>query len=114
MRKARLNETQIIKVLKEVKDVSREDGISDATYYNWKSEYGGMVTQTTCLRHNTNHSLKNGSPVSKKSVAIQRTNRSLNPLIKKPARPACFMGVPASPHLACALNCAHQESWIIG
>ena len=42
MRKARLNETQIIKVLKEVKDVSREDGISDATYYNWKSKYGGM------------------------------------------------------------------------
>ena len=48
MRKARFNETQIIKVLKEVedgrqvKDVCREYGISDATYYNWKSKYGGM------------------------------------------------------------------------
>ena len=24
-----------------VKDVCREYGISDATYYNWKSKYGG-------------------------------------------------------------------------
>ena len=27
---------------KLVKDVCREYGISDATYYNWKSKYGGM------------------------------------------------------------------------
>lgn len=25
-----------------VKEVCREYGISDATYYNWKSKYGGM------------------------------------------------------------------------
>lgn len=25
-----------------VKDVCRETGISEATYYNWKSRYGGM------------------------------------------------------------------------
>lgn len=25
-----------------VKDVSREHGISEATYYNWKSKYGGI------------------------------------------------------------------------
>lgn len=25
-----------------VKDVCREFGISDATYYNWKAKYGGM------------------------------------------------------------------------
>tara|TARA_R110002110_G_C13332566_1_gene706975 strand:+ start:76 stop:342 length:267 start_codon:yes stop_codon:yes gene_type:complete len=48
MKKARFTETQIIKVLKEVeggrlvKEVCREYGISDATYYNWKSKYGGM------------------------------------------------------------------------
>ncbi len=48
MKKSRYSETQIIKVLKEVeagrqvKDVCREYGVSDATYYNWKSEYGGM------------------------------------------------------------------------
>ena len=48
MRKTRFKETQIVKILKEVeggrmvKDVCREYGISDATYYNWKSKYGGM------------------------------------------------------------------------
>lgn len=48
MKKSRYTEAQIIKVLKEVeggrqvKEVCREYGISDATYYNWKSKYGGM------------------------------------------------------------------------
>ncbi len=26
----------------KVKDLCRKHGISDATYYNWKSKYGGM------------------------------------------------------------------------
>ena len=49
MKKTRYTESQIIRVLNEVeggrmvKDVCREYGISDATYYNWKSKYGGMT-----------------------------------------------------------------------
>ncbi len=48
MKKTRYSEHQIIKVLKEVeggrnvKDICRECGVSEATYYNWKSKYGGM------------------------------------------------------------------------
>jgi len=48
MRKSRFSENQIIGILKSVeagrlvKDVCREHGISDATYYQWKSKYGGM------------------------------------------------------------------------
>ena len=48
MKKSRYSETQIVKILKEVeggrlvKEGCREYGISDATYYNWKSKYGGM------------------------------------------------------------------------
>lgn len=48
MKKTRFTETQIVGVLKEadsgvpVKDLCRKHGISDATYYNWKSKYGGM------------------------------------------------------------------------
>jgi len=48
MRKARFTEHQIIAVLKPVKagctvkDVCREAGISEASYYNWKAKFGGM------------------------------------------------------------------------
>lgn len=48
MRKARFTKHQIIAVIKSVeagrtvKDVCREVGISEATWYNWKSKYGGM------------------------------------------------------------------------
>ncbi|WP_421505002.1 IS3 family transposase [Erwinia rhapontici] len=48
MRKIRFTEHQIIAVLKSVeagrtvKDVCREAGISEASYYNWKAKYGGM------------------------------------------------------------------------
>ncbi|ECR2652696.1 transposase, partial [Salmonella enterica subsp. enterica] len=44
MRKARFTENQIIAVIKSVEAgrVCREAGISEATWYNWKSRYGGM------------------------------------------------------------------------
>ena len=48
MKRSRFTESQIVKILKEVeggrpvKDVCREYGMSDATYYNWKAKYGGM------------------------------------------------------------------------
>jgi putative transposase len=48
MKKTRFTETQIVSILKQqeagrsVKDLAREHGISDATFYNWKAKYGGM------------------------------------------------------------------------
>ena len=48
MKKSRFTESQIIGVLKEVdagkkvEEACRQHGISNATYYNWKSKYGGM------------------------------------------------------------------------
>jgi len=49
MKGSRFTEIQIFSILKEaengspVKDVCRRHGISDATYYKWKSKYGGMA-----------------------------------------------------------------------
>ena len=48
MKKTRFTDTQIVAILKEadagmkVREICRKYGISDATYYNWKSKYGGM------------------------------------------------------------------------
>lgn len=50
MRKTRFTETQIVSILKQqeagisTKEIAREHGISEATFYNWKSKYGGMET----------------------------------------------------------------------
>lgn len=48
MKKSKFTESQIIGILKEqeqgvkVSELCRQHGISDATFYNWKSKYGGM------------------------------------------------------------------------
>jgi len=48
MKRSRFSEEQIIGILKEhqaglsAKDLCRKHGISDATFYKWRSRYGGM------------------------------------------------------------------------
>lgn len=48
MKRTRFSESQIVAAIKKqetgisTKDVCRELGISEATFYNWKAKYGGM------------------------------------------------------------------------
>lgn len=48
MKRSRFTEEQIIGILKEhqaglsAAELCRKHGISDATFYNWRSKYGGM------------------------------------------------------------------------
>ena len=48
MKKSRFTDSQIIAILKQaeggapVAELCREHGISNATFYNWRSKYGGM------------------------------------------------------------------------
>ena len=48
MKRSKYSETQIVGILREadagmkVVEICRKYGISDATYYKWKSKYGGL------------------------------------------------------------------------
>ena len=55
--KRRLNEEQIIGILREqeaggaVKEIARRHGISEQSFYRWKAKYGGMeVSEARRLR----------------------------------------------------------------
>jgi transposase-like protein len=70
MKKSRYSEQQIIAVLKEhqagvpVAELCRKHGISDATFYNWRSRYGGMeVSDARRLK-----SLEEGEPEAQEAA----------------------------------------------
>jgi len=48
MKKSRFSDSQILEILKKaeggipIAELCREHGISNATFYNWRSKYGGM------------------------------------------------------------------------
>jgi len=67
MKKSKFTESKIIGILNEyeagvkVGDICRKHGISQATFYNWKSKYGGMqASQLKKLKEleAENHKLK--------------------------------------------------------
>ncbi len=74
MKARQYSEEQIIAVLKEgeagakVADLCRKYGMSDATYYNWKSKYSGMTVSDL-----------------KKLKALEEENRRLKQIVGEQA-----------------------------
>ncbi len=86
MKRGRFTETQIVSILKEAdaggkeKDICRQHGISDATYYNWKSNYGGMQASDLKRLKETEAEL---SQYKKMYAELARENYALKDLIEK-------------------------------
>jgi len=86
MKKTRFTETQIINILKEtdagipVKEICRKHGISDATYYNWKSKYGGMSASDLKRLKEMEREL---SQLKRMYADVSLENRALKDLIEK-------------------------------
>jgi putative transposase len=84
--KTRFTENQIIAILKEgeagveVKEICRKHGNSDATYYNWKSKYGGMSTSDLKRMKEMEQEL---SQLKRMYADMALENRALKDLIEK-------------------------------
>jgi putative transposase len=78
MKKSRYKEEQIIAVLKEVdagaklQDVIRRLGVSEQTYYRWKSKFGGMeVSDAKKLRSLEDENRRLKQMVAEQALDIQ-------------------------------------------
>ena len=86
MKNSRFSEQQIIKILKEadagvkVQDLCRQYGISNATYYKWKSKYGGM--EASDIKRLREIEAENGK-LKRMFADLALENRALKDLIEK-------------------------------
>lgn len=84
--KKRFTESQIVAAIKKqeagiaVKDICRELGISEATFYNWKAKYGGMeATDITRIKELE----KENAELKKMFAEMSLENRAMKNLIEK-------------------------------
>ena len=86
MQKKRFNEGQIMAAIKKqeagiaVKEICRELGISEATFYNWKAKYGGMQSSDISKLRDLE---KENTELKKMFSEISIENRALKNLIEK-------------------------------
>ncbi len=84
--KKRFTESQIVAAIKKqesgiaVKDITRELGISDATFYNWKAKYGGMETSDVSRMRELE---KENAELKKMFAEMSLENRAMKSFIEK-------------------------------
>lgn len=84
--KRKFTESQIVAAIKKqesgiaVKDICRELGISDATFYNWKARYGGMEASDVSKMRELE---KENTELKKMFAEMSVENRALKNLIEK-------------------------------
>ena len=85
MRK-RFTESQIVAAIKKqesgiaVKEITRELGISAATFYNWKAKYGGMEASDIAKMRELE---KENTELKKMFAEMSIENRALKNLLEK-------------------------------
>jgi len=84
--KKRFTESQIVAAIKKqesgiaAKDICREIGISEATFYNWKAKYGGMeASDVSRLRELE----RENAELKKMFAEMSLENRAMKNLIEK-------------------------------
>jgi putative transposase len=86
MKKGKLTEVQIVAAIKKqeagiaVKDICRELGISEATYYNWKAKYGGMEASDVVKLKEME---RENAELKKMFAELSIENRTLKNLLEK-------------------------------
>ena len=91
MKRSRFTETQVVSILKEadagmaVKEVCRRHGISDATFYKWKSKYGGLEASDLKRMREIEGEL---SQLKRMYADLAMENRALKDLTKKNSKAA--------------------------
>jgi putative transposase len=84
--KKKFTESHIVAAIKKqesgiaVKDVCRELGISDATFYNWKAKYGGMEVNDVVRMRELE---KENTELKKMFAEMSIENRALKNLLEK-------------------------------
>ena len=86
MKKEKFTEHQIVSAIKKqeagiaVKDIAREMGISEATFYNWKAKYGGMEASDVAKMKDLE---RENTELKKMYAGMSIENRAMKNLISK-------------------------------
>jgi len=86
MKKGKFTEHQIVSAIKKqeagvlVKDIAREMGISEATFYNWKAKYGGMEASDVAKMKDLE---RENTELKKMYAEMSIENRAMKNLIAK-------------------------------